>query len=172
MLIAAAALIAGCATQEPNVTSYTDQFTGLTTGLMDNELETTGNPREIISLNAARVPKNFNQSNYYLEVQYLALKEVGFLEVPPGRTLTLLLDNQPMYFDGTGSGNLRKPYRHNKQDFVREMAIYPVTKAQLKKIAEAKMVKVRVKGNNGLVEREFNQANRDRFAQFVRTFAQ
>jgi hypothetical protein len=172
MLIAAATLIAGCATEEAPVKSYTDQVSGLTTGLMDNELEAAGAPREIVKLNATRYPKNFNQILYYLEVDYMALKEVGYLEIPPGRTLTLMVDGQPTYFDGTGSGNMRKPYKLNKQEFAHEVAIYQTTKAQLRKIAEAKTVLVRIKGNNGLIEREFNQVNHDRFVKFVRTFAQ
>ena len=172
LIIAAATLLAGCATEQPTVTAYTDPFSGLTTGLMENELEAPGNPREIVSLNATRFPKNFSQTAYYLEVDYLALKDVGFLEIPPGRTLTLTVDGQPMYFDGTGSGSMRKPYKYKKEDFVRERAIYQVTKPQLQKIADAATVKVRIKGNNGLVERDFTDANRDRFAKFVRSFAQ
>ena len=170
LLIAAATLIAGCATEEAPVTSYTDTFSGLTTGLLDNELESPGPPREIVKLNAARYPKNFKQTLYFLEVEYQALKEVGFLEIPPGRTLTLVVDGQPMYFDGTGSGSLRKHETLNKHEFAREMAIYPATPAQLRKIAEAKTVKVRIKGNNGLIEREFNETNHDRFVKFVRSF--
>ena len=165
MLIAAAGLIAGCATEEPNVTTYTDQISGLKTDLLENELEAPGNPREVVWLNASRLPKGFKESRYYLDVQYMALNEVGYLEIPPGRTLTLILDGQPMYFEGTGSGAIRKTY---KKDFVREMAMYPVTKPQLEKIASAKSVKVRIKGNNGLVEREFSDINRACFGEFVR----
>ena len=167
LLIAAVGLLAGCATESPPVTTFTDQVSGLQTGLLENELEAPGKPREIVWLNASRVPKGFKETRYYLDVQYLALNEVGYLEIPPGRSLTLLLDGLPMYFEGSGSGALRKVY---KKDFVKENALYPATKLQLQKIAQAKTIKVRIKGNNGLIERDFTAANHERFTQFVREF--
>ena len=82
--------------------------------------------------------------------------------------MTILADGKPLIFDGTGSTNMRKPY---KKDFVRETALYPVTKAQLQQIASAKNVKVQIKGNNGLVEREFKPENFERLRKFVSYYA-
>src|SRR5262245_37874607 len=137
-----AMLVAGCATHAPDVSSYYDQVTGLRTDLMENELEAPGQPREIVWLNASRVFRDYNRSELYLEASYKAMKYRGYLEIPPGKTLTIIADGQPMIFDGTGSTNMRKPY---KKDLVRETALYPVTKAQLQKIAGAKEVKVQIK---------------------------
>ena len=163
-----AMLVAGCATHPPDVSSYYDQATGLRTDLMENELEAPGQPREIVWLNASRVFRDYKSSELYLEASYMAMNDRGYLEIPPGKTLTVIADGKPMIFEGTGSANMRKPY---KKQFVRETALYPVTKAQLQKIASAKEVKVQIKGDNGLVEREFKPANFDRLRRFVSYYA-
>ena len=167
-VFAAAALLAGCATHAPDVSSYVDQMTGLRTDLMENELDTPGQPREIVWLNASRVFRSQNESDLYLEATYMAMKDRGYLEIPPGKTLTVIADGKPMTFDGTGSANMRKPF---KKDFVRETALYPISKMQLQKIANARDVKVQIKGNNGLVEREFKPENFERLRKFVSYYA-
>src|SRR5437867_7520461 len=150
---AALLLLAGCATQTPEVSTYYDPVMGDRTDLInDNVLETPGQPREIVELDASRVWKNARDSKYYLEVSYMARTEVGYLEIPPGETLTIVADGQPMKFDGTGSANMRKRVR---KELVRENAIYPTTKSTLQKIAAAQQVKVQIKGNKGLVQREY-----------------
>lgn len=163
-------LLAGCATEPtPDVTTYVDQGTGLRTDLMgENLLEGKGPTRELVWLNASRVYRNFSDAQYYLEAQYMARDEAGFLEIPSGETLTITLDGQPLKFSGTGSANMRRPY---KKELVREVAIYPATRTELQKIALAKDVKVSIRGNNGLIEREFSQENQERFRQFVTRFA-
>ena len=143
-------------------------MSGLRTDLMENELEAPGKPREIVWLNASRVFHNQKTTELYLEATYMALKDRGFLEIPPGKTLTIIADGKPMVFDGSGSMNMRKPY---KKDLVRETALYPVTKAELQKIAGAKDVKVQIKGNNGLIEREFKPTNFERLRKFVSYYA-
>jgi hypothetical protein len=163
-----AALLAGCASPAPNVSSYYDQMTGLRTDLMENELEAPGQLREIVWLNASRVFRDYQNFELYLEATYMAMKERGFLEIPPGKTLTIIADGKPMVFDGSGSMNQRKPY---KKDLVRETALYPVTKAQLQTIANARSIKVQIKGNNGLIEREFKPENFERLRKFVSYYA-
>src|SRR5687767_11722017 len=160
--------MAGCATQAPDVSSYYDQMTGLRTDLMENELEAPGQPREIVWLNASRVFRDQRTSELYLEASYMAMKDRGFLEIPPGKTLTIIADGKPIVLDGSGSMNMRKPY---KKDLVRETALYPVTKAQLQQIASSKEVKVQIKGANGLIEREFKPANFERLRKFVSYYA-
>ena len=163
-------LIAGCATPPtPDVTTHVDSTTGLRTDLMgENLLESKGQSRELVWLNASRVYRNYSDAQYYLEVQYMARDEAGYLEIPPGDTLTITGDGQALKLSGTGSTNMRRPY---KKELVREVAIYPVTRVQLQKIALAKDVKVEVRGNKGLIVREFNKENQERFRQFVTRFA-
>ena len=165
-----AVLLAGCAgPQAPDVTTHIDHTTGLRTDLLgENLLEGKGQPRELLWLNASRVYRNYSDAQYYLEAQYMAREDAGYLEIPPGDTLTLVIDGQPLKFSGTGGANMRKPY---KEQLVREVAIYPATRIQLQKIALGREVKVQLRGNNGLVEREFNKENQERFRQFVTRFA-
>jgi hypothetical protein len=169
-LVCGLVLAAGCATEPPpDVTTYVDQGSGLRTDLMgENLLEGKGPTRELVWLNASRMFKNYTDAQYYLEVQYMARDEAGFLEIPSGETLTMTIDGQPLKFSGTGSANLRKPY---KKELVREVALYPATRIQLQKIALGKDVKVSIRGNNGLIEREFSDENKERFRQFVTRFA-
>jgi len=163
-------LLAGCATQSPELSTYYDPLFGNRTDLLSgNLLDTPGQPRELVELNASRIWKNENQSVYYLEVSYMARAEVGYLDIPPGEMLTVIADGKPMKFDGTGSLNMRKPY---KKELVRENAIFPASKTALQKIAAAQKVKVQIKGDKGLIEREFAQENLDRFRKFVATYVQ
>src|SRR5215204_4315440 len=91
-------LLAGCASQPtPDVTTYVDQATGLRTDLMgENLLESKGPTRELVWLNASRVYRNFSDAVYYLEAQYMARENAGYLEIPSGETLTLTIDGQPI----------------------------------------------------------------------------
>lgn len=163
-----AAFLAGCASPASDVSTYYDQVTGLRTDLMENELESPGQLREIVWLNASRVFHNRKETELFLEATYMAVKDRGFLEIPAGRTLTIIADGKPIILDGSGSMNMRKPY---KRDLVRETALYPVTKAQLQQIASSKEVKVQIKGNNGLIERDFKPANFERLRKFVSYYA-
>jgi len=162
--------VAGCATKTPDVSTYIDPVMGNRTDLLsDNLLEAPGQPRELVWLNASRMFKSDFESQYYLEVSYMARKEVGYLDILPGEMLTIIADGKAMKFEGSGSLNTRKPY---KKELVRENAIFPATRTALQKIAAAQKVKVQIKGNNGLIEREFAQDNFDRFRKFVSSCAQ
>src|ERR1043165_5767377 len=159
----------GCSTTPPPdvATSY-DPITGVRTDLMsENMLETAQNPpREVVWLNASRVFKNYRNRDftYYLEVSYMTREETGYLNIPAGGTLSVIADGQEMRFSGTGSYNQRKK---NKDGFVSESALFPATREQIQKIANAKQVKVRIRGENGLVERDFRPANFKRFQEFL-----
>src|SRR5207237_7485561 len=104
------------------------------------------------------------QSKLYLQVDYMARAETGYLEIPVGTTLLLTVNGQEMDFTGNGSFNKRKS---KQKGFVNETALYEVTYTQLGQIANAKQVKVRVKGRNGIVERDFAPENFKRFQDFV-----
>jgi hypothetical protein len=167
-MLAVLILVSGCRTAPPDVTTNYDPITGERTALMsENVLETPQNPpREVVWLNADHIYKDaWNRAEKtYLEVNYMAKTETGYLEIPVGATLLLTVDGQDMNFSGNGSFNKRKPW---KKGFVRETALYDVSRTQLAKIAGAKQVKVKIKGNNGIVERDFAPDNFKRFQDFV-----
>lgn len=155
---------AGCATKPPATATYYDPVTGRRTDLSENILQGPGTPREVMWFNLFRDYTNPRKATYYVEVKYMAPKDAGYLEIQPGETLTVIADGQPTKFDGSGSLNRRKTYR---KDFVTETAIYEVSKADLQKLAGAKQIKIQVKGNNGLVEREFTAENFENLKAFV-----
>lgn len=167
LLLLAGILLAGCATQRPPVTTYIDPFTRARTDLMsENMLESPEPVREIVWLNASRMFKNARDYQYYLEVDYMARAETGFLEIPPGETLVILADGEELKFNGSGSLNSRK----ERDEEVTERAIYVASGHQLRAIANAETVKVSISGRNGMVQRTFTPANTERFRQFVSQF--
>jgi hypothetical protein len=161
-------LFAGCQTAPPDVTTNFDPITGSRTDLMsENILETTQNPpREVVWLNASRLDSSYwkRKGAFYLEVMYQALTDTGYLDIPFGTTLLLNVDGKEMGFTGNGSYNKRKS---SKKGYVIESALYEVKRPELEAIANAKHVKVKIKGNNGIVEREFSPENFERFRQFL-----
>jgi hypothetical protein len=166
-LVLAASLLTGCATKAPDVVTYVDPYTKARTDLMaENMLESPEPIREVVWLNASRMFRNARQFQYYLEVDYMARAEAGFLEIPPGETLVILADGQELKFGGSGSLNNRK----ESKDQVSERAIYVATGSQLRIIANAEEVKVSILGRNGMVQRAFKPANSDRFRQFVQHY--
>jgi hypothetical protein len=166
LAIALLCLLAGCATEPPPTATYYDPVTGARTDVSENLLATDGRPREVIWLNAFR-DSQAGKPVYYLEVQYVAPADVGYLDIPPGETLTLVVDGKPMKLDSSGSLNRRREFQREKTDFVREGAIYPISKLNLQKIASAQKVNVQIKGNKGLIERDFRPENFDRMRAFV-----
>src|SRR3954469_11679906 len=161
--------LAGCSTTPPpDVATRYDPITGVRTDLMsENMLEHPQNPpREVVWLNASRVFKNYRKREftYYLEVSYMTREETGWLNISGGGGSPLIADGQEMRFSGSGSYNQRKK---NKDGYVTESALFPATRDQIQKIANAKQVKVRIRGDNGLVERDFAPANFKRFKEFL-----
>jgi hypothetical protein len=166
--VVAASLLVGCATKPPEVATYYDPYTHSRTDLTgENVLETPGAPvREIVALNASRVFTNPREFQYYLEVEYLARAETGYLDIPPGETLVILADGQELKFNGSGSLNSRRSHK----DEVSERAIYLTSGQQLRAIANAQTVKVSIMGRNGIVQRDFAPANFETFRKFVQHY--
>jgi hypothetical protein len=165
--VVATGLLAGCASQPPPVATYIDPATHARTDLMaENMLESPEPIREVVWLNASRMFRNSRDYQYYLEVDYMARAETGYLEIPPGETLVILADGQELKFTGSGSLNSRK----ERKEEVSERAIYQATGAQLRAIATAEKVKVSILGRKGMVQRTFTPANFERFRQFVQHF--
>jgi hypothetical protein len=163
--IAATGLLVACATPKTaDVTTYIDPQTGARTDLMsENLLDSPDQPRELIWLGASRVFKTPRSYEYFLEVEYMARLESGFLDIQPGQSLLVTADGQTLQFSGSGSLNSRR----KEKDTLRERAIYQTSGHQLRCIAAAQSVRVSVIGQNGVVLRDFSQANTERFRKFV-----
>ena len=161
----AVAFLAGCAST-PEVTTYVDPMTNQRTDLLsENELPSPGGgqPREIIWLNASRMPVSRTKYQTYLEVMYAANAEAGPLDIYPGRTLTVIADGQELKFSGLGSMNTRK----EKGGILYESALYEAQPSDIDTIANAQKVTVLVQGKTLLIERNFGPENFERFKQFA-----
>jgi hypothetical protein len=160
--------LTACTTPQSKVTTHYDEFSGSTDMLADNELPSPAQPREVVWLDAYRLARD-GKRVYYFEARYLATAEVGWLEIEPGVSLIVTADGQTFRFvSASGSLNSRDLVR--KKTFAAEKALYEVSKEQLFKIAQAKQVKVQIKGVQGLVEREFGPKNLQDFRAFVTRF--
>jgi hypothetical protein len=163
----AAMLLAGCSTT-PEVTTYVNPNTGKPTDILtDNLVDQPGNHRELLWLNAWRVPQGKDKYQYYLEVVYGAREEVGYLDIGPGRALTIIADGEQMQFSGLGS-----LMRDREGTAWMETARYEASAYEIEKIAQAQRVTVRVTGKNGVVVREFAPDNFKRFQEFARMTSQ
>lgn len=159
-----AMLLGGCATP-PEVTSYVDPMTNQRTDLLsENELVQPGvqPPREILWLNASRLPVSGRKYQIYLEVLYAVAVDAGPLDIYPGRKLTIIADGNEMKFSGLGSSNNRR----EKGGILYESALYEVQQSDIDAIANARKVTVMVEGKAALIEREFGPENFERFKQF------
>ena len=161
-------LLSGCASiPVPDVATHVDPHTHLRTDLIpDNLLETQGPVRELVWLNASRIFKDQRAFEYYLEVHYEAREETGLLNINPGASLTIVADGKELKFRGSGSLNLRKARR----GVVSEDAIYQTSGEELRAVANAKAVSVKISGQNGVVVRDFAPQNFSRFRKFVSEF--
>jgi hypothetical protein len=160
-------LITGCHTTVPDVATNFDPMTGARTDLLSgNMLETPQNPpREVVWLNADKIYDAWNRrTKLYLQVDYMAKADTGFLEIPVGTSLILNVDGREMKFTGNGSFNKRNS---REKGFVNETALYEISRMDFRTIANAKHVKVQIKGNKGIVERDFAPDNFRRFQEFL-----
>jgi hypothetical protein len=163
-----AGIFIGCATPPaPDAATHYHSVTGARIDLIpDNLLEGPEPARELVWLNASRVFETPTSFEYYLELHYEALEQTGLIEIEPGQSLTVIADDEELVFTGNGSENLRK----TKKGLVSEDALYIVQPRDLRTIARAQKVRVRVMGRNGSVQRDFGPANSQRFRTFVRRY--
>jgi hypothetical protein len=161
-VILGAALLSGCGTT-PEVTSYVNPISGRRTDVLgENLLDLPGQNREMLWLNAYRDFENQYRFKYYLEVIYGAREEAGYLDIGPGRTLTITADSYEMNF--TGLGTLDKS---EDKGAVFEKARYEATADDIYRISRANKVTVRVTGQNGIIVRDFAEENLEKFRKFA-----
>jgi hypothetical protein len=152
----------GCGTTQ-EVTSYVNPISGRRTDVLgENLLDAPGQTREMLWLNAYRDFTDRYRYKYYLEAIYGAREEAGYLDIGPGRTLTITADGHEMNFTGLGSFEKKK-----EKGAVFESARYEATADDIYRISRAKKVTVRVVGHNGVVVRDFAAENFDKFRKFA-----
>jgi hypothetical protein len=162
LLAASGLLLSGCGTT-PEVTRFVHPITGARTDVLaQNLIDEPGNNREMIWLDAYRDFTDKYHYNYYLLLIYGGRQEAGYLDIGPGRSLTIVADGQEMNF--TGLGTLKK---WEDKGAVFEEARYDATSDDMHRIASAKDVTVRITGIHGTVLRKFAQENSEKFRKFV-----
>jgi hypothetical protein len=124
-------------------------------------------PREVVYLTLFRLNSVSAPPKYYITAKYVAPAEVGYLEVPPGQTLTLFADGQDIKLDSTGSINSRKAFKQKDVDFVTESAHYLISKKDMERLGFARKITVQLKGSKLLVAREFSAENYESMRAFV-----
>lgn len=161
-LLLAAAFLGGCM-HRPDVSSYTHPLSNRRTDILNNNLlDLPYSDREMVWLNAYRDFTTQFEYKYYLELVYGGRADVGYLDIGPGRTLTIVADDDELKFAGLGS--LKK---WEDKGALFESARYDATSYDMNKIANAKKVTVKIAGKNGLVVREFGPENFQRFREFA-----
>ena len=152
----------GCGTSQ-EVTSYVNPVSGRRTDILgENLIEGPADAREMLWLNAYRDFSDRYRFKYYLEATYGAREEAGYLEIQPGRSLTITADGHEMNFAGLGSLS-----KDEDKGAVFETARYEATADDIYRISRAKKVTVRLSGGNGVVVREFAAENFDKFRKFA-----
>jgi hypothetical protein len=163
LLAVPAAFLAGCGTT-PEVTTWTNPVNGQRTDILaENLLDVPGDTREMLWLNAFREVMGPQRERYHLQVIYGAREEAGYLDINPGRSLTIIVDGEELHFAGLGTLD-----RDEKKGALFETARFDATADDIQRIASARKVTVRVTGKNGIVVREFAEENFEKFRQFAK----
>lgn len=147
-----------------HIRTYHDEFDNYT--YISMYLNKLGHDRGIytnIELNLQRTEKNGNYG-YILGCHYEAR---DWLFIDSGESLIMLIDNERIGFEGAGSLEHRDAYGSN----INELAIYRIIPDQIKKIAYANEVKIRIKGKY-YIECYFTDINFDNFRRFYQEYVE
>jgi hypothetical protein len=162
LLIAVTIILTGCASQSPQVTSTTDPYKGVSwIEVKDNKLGDAKNSNWWIELNPTQFRRSGGSVGYYLRV---FCHSPFWVFINEGESLVLMVDGKRIGLTGEGS------LRHRIVDrggVVLETADYAVSLDQIKTIANAQNVTLRVYGSRSQQDRFFTPKNFAVFRDFV-----
>lgn len=152
------ALLTGCASRH-TVKRY-DAIDGVTIEQMvGNRIAPRPFTKELICLNARReVSAATGRKDHYLYTELIST--TGFTAAP-GESLVLAIDGERHAFTATNSATVFVP----RPGY--EAALYPASPEVFVKIANAREVKVRLKGNNHVLEEKMTRANIRQFREYL-----
>jgi hypothetical protein len=167
MCLAMAVWLTGCVPfNEKGLMTYQDKISGDTTQMIaDNKLPAPDGSTSEVWLDASRIVRPNGPVLYHLEAHYES--RLGLLEIEMGETLLLNIDGKEYRYSGNGSVNFRKTI---KDGLMTENAIYRVTQQDIRNIAHAKQVSLKLIGVKGSVARVFSPKNIESFKAFVETY--
>jgi hypothetical protein len=105
--------------------------------------------------------KDAEQPIYMIQVKYVAK---DWLFIGSGESLILLVDGERMRFEGNGSANSREV---NEYAVCFELATYLCTPDELRKIAKARKIEVKIIGANSYLLGKFKDDNILHFIEYV-----
>jgi len=160
-------LFVGCGSSyySYNVEHLNDAFDGFTIDRMSgNYLTDTYNVSNSAWLNVQKYKSKNDVISYHLIIEYWDSK---WLFIGEGESLVLLVDGERIGFTGEGSKQFREVESGTYGVASKEKAFYSVTVEQLRKISNAKEVKIKIQGSTSFATREFSKENFQNIRRFI-----
>ena len=158
-------VLAGCATAY-QLSTRRDDFNQYNQWRMENNLLAGAGflSSANMYLGATKTTWDSGETQYLLAVTYRA---DNWLFIEDGNSLRLIIDGEQVEYSGDGSSAYRNVLSGGR---IHERAFYKVTPAQIRRIAEALEIRVRLEGNQFYAERIFSPLNIERFRAFVQQY--
>ncbi|MGD0036812.1 MAG: hypothetical protein ABSC53_05925 [Bacteroidota bacterium] len=145
-----------------------DQFDGYTSNIMyANWIEANGKGE--IGFNVQKLTSKDSTVHYNIIIQMYNMRNWFFIE--QGESLVLLIDGVRIGFTGEGSTERRNMDALPDLAVLEETAFYSVTLDQLRSIANAKDVKIKVQGIYYSTEGSLTASNLMNLRQFLKEYA-
>lgn len=166
LVLGVAVFAAGCAATTPGMAlpyavrrMDTETMTGYR--MEGNYVSTPPIPGSRLAINAVRAEAANGRVVYLIEVNHTT---VDALEIPPGETLVFMADGERIALSGPGWGG---GYRGFSGSAPVELALYEISPDDLRKLAAANRVDLRITGRDRVIENVFHGWNVSRLRAFV-----
>ena len=157
-------LMSACASNVPYRT-FVDEFKGtktLSTGQVGSLADQPALSLTYVTLEAHYIKGGGPDR---LTISISILSEDGWVFINRGESLVLLVDGKKMAFNSPEGSFPHRKVGVGKR--ITEIAFYPITNEQIRKISNAENVRVKVYGSNRTLERAFNESYKKAFDDFV-----
>jgi len=162
-----ALVLFGCNAPRYLVDTKVDDFDGYTRNrLYGNWVESTGDGD--LRFNLQQFKQKGGETSYSIVIHMSLMHNWFFIE--DGESLIMLVEGQRIGFSGEGSINHRDTGRLLNFVYVEEMAFYDVSLEKLYEIANAKDVRLKVRGANRVKEGSFTSDNFSNLRQFLNQY--
>lgn len=166
IVLVAAVFAAGCATSPGVELPYAVRHMnteGMTGHRMEgNYVSTPPIPGSRLAINAVRANAANGRVFYIIEVNHAT---GNALRIPPGETLVFIADGERIALSGPGWGGAMHAVPGSIVGV--ELALYDITPDQLRKLAAADRVDLRLTGRDRVIENVFHGWNVARLRAFV-----
>lgn len=160
----------GCVTSYNtySVSKHYDEFEQATTFTMQGNYITASalDVSNSLMFNAMKHTNSSNEDSYFIVVDYY---DIDWLFVEGGESLDLLIDSEKYSLWSEGSFDNREVLSGISTG-IKETIFYPISPDLLKKISEAKQIKLKLIGKSRSVIRELDQKHINNFKKFVTSY--